>query len=93
MKVHNDLEDLLFDYTTSLLEMVESGNIDSYNHVKEFCLNNKLALGKPEPLAKNKQTQEVFNCILSMKIDGKWQQCNTQCKMCKPKNRANATSR
>ena len=50
---------------------------DGYEDViNRFCSNNSLALGKPEPLRKNKQCDDDFVCAI-------WRpKCNIQCSDC-----------
>lgn len=61
MKVHKDLEELLESYDNFLNK--EYPQLKLYGVDREvFLLSNSLALGKPEPLAKNKQTENDFKC-------------------------------
>ena len=61
MKVHKNLEELLVDFLNTLdKDCVLIERIDIAKTVKHYTSTNSLALGKPEPLAKNKQT-ESFN--------------------------------
>lgn len=57
MKVHNDLKEILFSAFDAGYKHCET---DANNDFKEWFKDNQnkiLALGKPEPLAKNKQTE------------------------------------
>ena len=64
MKVHNSLEELLEDfcYKLDLRECLDS-EFSWQEVIKPFVSSNSLALGKPRPLAKNKQTNnKLFDC-------------------------------
>ena len=59
MKTHTDLKELLEDFADLCQErMWEDHDKDLKEFVDEFLSSNSLALGKPEPLAKNKQTKQ-----------------------------------
>ena len=63
MKVHTDLKELLVDFLNTLdNECVLIERIDIAKTVKHYTSTNSLALGKPEPLAKNKQTENKCEC-------------------------------
>lgn len=58
MKVHNDLEKLLEHFQIYLIQNQVMGS-NAYGNAVRFLRSNSLALGKPEPLAKNKQWVQV----------------------------------
>lgn len=63
MKVHNDLKELLKSYHKHLNRIDNFGNDNPELVVKIFLDFNSLASVEPEPLAKNKQTEnKLFNC-------------------------------
>lgn len=58
MKVHNTLEELLEEFYNQNIPKLLRFDNDGKKAAIKFLTSNSLALGKPEPLAKNKQTQE-----------------------------------
>lgn len=60
MKVHNDLKELLEDFVINYYEKGDPFKSTLDNVINDFVSSNSLALGKPEPLAKNKQKKEDF---------------------------------
>ena len=93
MKVHNDLEELLRDF---------SNHLDHKRRVSDDCLNkvlkdyvslNSLALGKPEPLAKNKQTERVCEICNGKKLLAYWHKTGMGMKHCECINSKDASSR
>lgn len=82
MKVHNDLKELLEHFVKEYLQKRNPNEIDLYDLIDEFSCSNSLALGKPEPLAKNKQCDDNFNCDWYNDPDFPNTKCETQCSTC-----------
>jgi len=57
MKVHDTLKELLEDFAKFIMNDTEDEEL-KYD-INKFLGSNSLALGKPEPLAKNKQTESI----------------------------------
>ena len=82
MKVHNNLKELLEDFISESRQihpkpywLKSTGD----RFVKKYLSSNSLALGKPEPLAKNKQTENNLK-NKNNKCDYPLCSCNTWCK-------------
>ena len=61
MKVHKNLEKLLEDYTKEFIKWYDSPRDERayYKFTNEYLSSNSLALGKPEPLVKNKLFEKL----------------------------------
>jgi hypothetical protein len=84
MKVHNDLKELLIDFGFKASKYTNNHR-DRRNpeqFVDDYLSINSLALGKPEPLAKNKQCDDNFNCDWYNDPDFPDTKCKTQCSTC-----------
>jgi hypothetical protein len=55
MKTHNDLKELLEAYDDYNVPEARKKGMSNADIIIDFLASNSLALGKPEPLAKNKQ--------------------------------------
>ena len=76
MKVHNTLEELLRDFANHL-DWKRRVSTDCLNKVlKDYVSLNSLALGKPEPLAKNKQFDNVCEYCYGWEVDELGDECN-----------------
>ena len=63
MKVHTDLKELLEDFTIKIMNRWMNGDKRDYSEfVNNYTSSNSLALGKQEPLTKNKQHEEFCKC-------------------------------
>lgn len=83
MKVHTNLEELLEDFLDQLDKNGFLKNKISYHGIPEIYLfSNSLALGKPEPLAKNKRGENICKCG-STEFQGHLFSEAIRCKKCK----------
>lgn len=94
MKVHNDqLEKILLDAFMGGARYMENGNED----FREWYASRKskiLALGTPEPLAKNKQTESICKQgLCPTDFNGKCFYCNKQIFVKDDTNARDASSR
>ena len=63
MKVHANLKELLEAYDRFMTSQILDMNANVIESRLKFLASNSLALGKPRPLAKNKQTNnKLFDC-------------------------------
>jgi hypothetical protein len=83
MKVHNNLKELLADFSIYHHGwLLDENDIRTFTELtNDYLSANSLALGKPEPLAKNKQCDDDFSYCQTQIEGGKW--CDEQCKHCK----------
>ncbi|MCT8340517.1 hypothetical protein MG296_10665 [Flavobacteriaceae bacterium TK19130] len=67
MKVHIDLKELLEDFSEYINPEIEFiPRVEVNKMIDTFLSSNSLALGKPEPLAKNEQTENICMCKKSV---------------------------
>lgn len=95
MKVHNNLEELLEDFGNTMNKYLFLEVKEKYikRLVRSYISSNSLALGKPEPLAKNKQTESICK---ECQDKGFVEYTETKAYLCscqKLKNAKDATSR
>lgn len=62
MKVHNDLKELLEAYNEHIMPYTSTEKYRLKERADSFLAYNSLDLGKPEPLAKNKQGENKCEC-------------------------------
>ncbi len=96
MKVHNNLEKLLEAYGKYVFIWQKSIDLEMYNKdfVESFLATNSLALGKTEPLAKNKHTERVCKaCVKGLIVTELGFIRCSNCKGTGLKNSKDATSR
>lgn len=76
MEINTDLKEILFSaFHAGYKHCSTDSNSDFIEWLKDNE-NRILALGKPEPLAKNKQTQEYCECLMpAVQVNGSWYEC------------------
>ena len=76
MKVHTDLKELLKAYDEYRNNVEHYGLKSPKVNITNFLTFNSLALGKPEPLAKNKQFEKVCEYCNGWELDELGDECN-----------------